>query len=195
MWFKDLEGKNMPDDETTVCRVSVQTLSPETDLMDLDSIESFQCIGRVSQDIDPTIFWDWQELMVLDRLQYEFVDFPEEIMELCNLEYLAFTCHADIPSSISSLEYLQTLVVSKASSLPSELWGMKSLRHIKCDETWIWHCPEFEVHFSPAYSLPTLSNVSASLVSTTFLKHFADLRKLGMFFSSVMHKGQSCCKS
>ncbi|KAL0356135.1 UNVERIFIED_CONTAM: putative late blight resistance proteinR1B-16 [Sesamum radiatum] len=62
-----------------------------------------------------------------------------DILQLVNSRYLAFrinmNLHAAVPSSISQLRHLQTLIVESSTStpvlLPTEIWEMPQLRHLK----------------------------------------------------------------
>ncbi|KAL2480070.1 putative late blight resistance proteinR1A-10 [Abeliophyllum distichum] len=61
--------------------------------------------------------------------------FPEEILQLVNLRYIAIACHAKVPPSIAVLWNLQTLIVEDplgiACKLPMKIWNMLQLRHLK----------------------------------------------------------------
>ncbi|KAL0356287.1 UNVERIFIED_CONTAM: putative late blight resistance proteinR1C-3 [Sesamum radiatum] len=70
-----------------------------------------------------------------------FYKFPDGILELVLLRYLALTCKAgDLPTTVSKLCNLQFLIVRRHMSikssgdpsfLPFEIWNMKQLRHIQ----------------------------------------------------------------
>ncbi|CAI9112164.1 OLC1v1012557C1 [Oldenlandia corymbosa var. corymbosa] len=88
-----------------------------------------------------------EHLSVLDlRELCEFDIFPEEILVLVHLKYLAFPVTYDshtIPPSISDLSNLETLIVHGGDRvmLPDTLWSMKKLRHLEGPEEWILPSP------------------------------------------------------
>ncbi|KAL0348644.1 UNVERIFIED_CONTAM: Late blight resistance protein R1-A [Sesamum angustifolium] len=107
-----------------------------TEFMSL--VRSFLCIGLASRVILSPVFSALRLLRVLDVLHIEFHQFPTEILGLVNLRYLAFSCNSDLPSAISRLWNLQTLIVRSSlfyMYLPSEIWEMPELRHIKFKKT------------------------------------------------------------
>lgn len=97
---------------------------------------SFMSIGLASHAILSPIFFALRLLRVLFMLGMTFHRFPEEILRLLNVRYLAFTCHSDLPSSISTLRHLQTLIWYRyedehSVDIPYELWMMPALRHVR----------------------------------------------------------------
>ncbi|XP_027099479.1 putative late blight resistance protein homolog R1A-3 [Coffea arabica] len=83
-----------------------------------------------------SFFLGFKFLYVLD-LECIYVDdfFPEEIILMIHLRYLAIWCCTNyIPSSIETLWNLETLIVKGARiysiPLPDTIWEMKSLRHV-----------------------------------------------------------------
>ncbi|KAL2243650.1 putative late blight resistance protein homolog R1A-10 [Sesamum indicum] len=124
-------------------------------------------------------------LRVLDVLTIRFYKFPDGILELVLLRYLALTCKAgDLPAKVSKLCNLQFLIVRRHMSikssgdpsyLPFEIWNMKQLRHI-----------QFMGGDLPdpcGASLPyllSLSNVSGHSCSKQVFKATPNLMKLGI---------------
>ncbi|KAH0735604.1 hypothetical protein KY285_011311 [Solanum tuberosum] len=89
-------------------------------------------------------------LRVLDLALLTLNAFPSCIVELFHLRYLALSVYSstndrgiDIPPSIASLQYLQTLILKSPTSLtwkysrpfilPSEIFKMSQLRHLSLD--------------------------------------------------------------
>ncbi|KAG6391860.1 hypothetical protein SASPL_149621 [Salvia splendens] len=93
---------------------------------------SFICTGK---KIASTVFSMLRLVRVLDVMGIEYKEFPEEILQLINLRYLAFSCTSGLPIGISRLWYLQTLICKQVMmlSLPSEIWEMSELRHLRSE--------------------------------------------------------------
>ncbi|KAL0376418.1 UNVERIFIED_CONTAM: putative disease resistance RPP13-like protein 3 [Sesamum calycinum] len=123
-------------------------------------------------------------LRVLDVLHIEFHQFPTEILELVNLCYLAFSCNSDLPSAISRLWNLQTLIVGSSISyfeLPSEIWEMPELRHIKFRNSRISIDLEYQIPFVHD-KLQTISVMKADLlISSNFLGSIPNIKNLGIY--------------
>ncbi|KAK4425885.1 putative late blight resistance proteinR1B-16 [Sesamum alatum] len=97
-------------------------------------VRSFLCIGLASRAILSPVFFALRLLRVLEVLDIKFHRFPTEILELINLRYLAFSCSSNLPSTISRLWNLQTLIVRSGLRyiyFPFEIREMAELRHIK----------------------------------------------------------------
>ncbi|XP_042031906.1 putative late blight resistance protein homolog R1B-16 [Salvia splendens] len=116
-------------------RVSVHSFSEievcaSPQLMSL--ARSFICTGK---KIASTVFSMLRLVRVLDVMGIEYKEFPEEILQLINLRYLAFSCTSGLPIGISRLWYLQTLICKQVMmlSLPSEIWEMSELRHLRSE--------------------------------------------------------------
>lgn len=118
---------------------SIRELYASMEFMSLT--RSFLCIGPASRVILSPVFLELKLLRVLDILDMEFHQFPGEILQLVNLRYLAFYCNSGLPSGLSRLQTLQTLIFRSNSSytyLPSEIWEMSELRHVKVKKPTIW---------------------------------------------------------
>ncbi|KAM7502933.1 hypothetical protein LguiB_001837 [Lonicera macranthoides] len=127
-------------------------------------------------------------LRVLDLSSIKIPLFPNEIIQLVELRYIAI--QADVgspPSSISSLCYLETLNVSSRCNvtLPRNTWKLVNLRHL-CIKLGVNEVekPSFEEvqdsDGSPLMeNLQTLSFVCPSRYCKDVLKRSPRLRKLG----------------
>ncbi|KAG6382696.1 hypothetical protein SASPL_157596 [Salvia splendens] len=93
---------------------------------------SFICTGK---KIASPVFSMLRLVRVLDVMGIEYKEFPEEILQLINLRYLAFSCTSGLPIGISRLWNLQTLICKQVMmlSLPSEIWEMSELRHLRSE--------------------------------------------------------------
>ncbi|XP_073038138.1 LOW QUALITY PROTEIN: putative late blight resistance protein homolog R1C-3 [Primulina eburnea] len=87
--------------------------------------------------------------------------FPGEILELINLKYLELGCVFRIPSSISRLKNLQTLIsqVVHIKSMPSEIWEMSQLRHLLVLGFHLPDFPDVRVKGTILKNLQTLSEI------------------------------------
>ncbi|KAL0357369.1 UNVERIFIED_CONTAM: putative late blight resistance proteinR1B-8 [Sesamum calycinum] len=71
---------------------------------------SFLLFDRTGWSVASPVVSNLRLLRVLDILRITFHQFPEEILQLVNLRYLAFNLSKPLPSSISRLCNLQTLI-------------------------------------------------------------------------------------
>lgn len=85
-------------------------------------------------------------LRVLDAINgYEKL-MPSQVFELTNLRFLSFVYIVRIPSSISNLKNLQTLLICLSkeshpaylSSLPLEIWSMPQLKHLVFSHSYVF---------------------------------------------------------
>ncbi|KAL1534707.1 putative late blight resistance protein R1A-10 [Salvia divinorum] len=99
---------------------------------------SLLCTGLYLQYPVPVCI-DVMFLKVLDALSIRFYEFPSEMLKLLHLQYLALTHDGNLPSFISKLQNLQSLIinehqsitsVSDPTSLPRDIWDMQELRHL-----------------------------------------------------------------
>ncbi|KAL0376422.1 UNVERIFIED_CONTAM: putative late blight resistance proteinR1B-8 [Sesamum calycinum] len=159
-----------------------------TEFMSL--VRSFLCIGLASRVILSPVFSALRLLRVLDVLHIEFHQFPTEILGLVNLRYLAFSCNSDFPSAISRLWNLQTLIVRSSlfyMYLPSEIWEMPELRHIKFKKT--------RINIDDAYrkknvqrKLQTISCTTLDqLIDCNFLGNIPNIKNLGIHSANTIH--------
>ncbi|KAK4405535.1 hypothetical protein Sango_0560000 [Sesamum angolense] len=95
-------------------------------------VRSFLCIGLASRAILSPVFFALRLLRVLELWDIEFHQFPTEILELVNLRYLAFSCNSVLPSAVSRLWNLQTLIVRSIIFPPSII----KLKLSWCRITW-----------------------------------------------------------
>ncbi|XP_071915951.1 putative late blight resistance protein homolog R1B-23 isoform X2 [Coffea arabica] len=81
-------------------------------------------------------------LRVLDFGNLDFGSFPMEVVLLVHLRYLALKGVTYIPSAIANLSRLETLIVEDPClgiELPSTIWNIKTLSHLRVlnyDEVW-----------------------------------------------------------
>ncbi|KZV46664.1 hypothetical protein F511_10829 [Dorcoceras hygrometricum] len=133
-------------------------------------------------------------LRVLGKLSVNLHYIPDEIFELVNLRYLAFTSahmgKCKISPSISKLQNLQTLIIERDSFrtdyssvviLPLEIWKMPRLRHLLLTTDTFLSFP-YSDGLGGAYSvlenLQTLSNVKNFEFTKKAVEGFPNLKKL-----------------
>ncbi|KAG8369900.1 hypothetical protein BUALT_Bualt14G0061500 [Buddleja alternifolia] len=144
---------------------------------------SFLCIGLASRVILSPVFFALRLLRVLDVLEMVFQEFPTELLQLVNLHYLALSFQSDLPSAISRLWNLQTLVVSLRSyiHIPCEIFKMPELRHVNFKKT--------NVHFADySYKIPfvceklqTISYISFfDFVRSNLIENLPNIKSLGL---------------
>ncbi|XP_042051719.1 putative disease resistance RPP13-like protein 3 [Salvia splendens] len=114
-------------------RVSVESSDEMNDVCASPQLmslaRSFICTN--DRIISP-IFCILKLVRVLDVMGMLLEEFPEEILQLVNLRYLAINCSLGLPKGISRLNNLQTLICPhRIPYVTSELGGMSELRHIR----------------------------------------------------------------
>ncbi|KAK6141371.1 hypothetical protein DH2020_024888 [Rehmannia glutinosa] len=150
----------------------------------ISTTRSLLCTGPYHQYPVPICF-DLMLLKILDALTIRFYEFPNEILKLLQLKYLALNFNGQLPPSISKLRKLQCLIVRRnltlksagcPSSLPLEIWDMKKLKHLQiigsnlqdpCDGVLL-------------DGLLTLLDVSAHSCTKSVFRRIPNLEKLGI---------------
>lgn len=103
------------------------------------SVRSLLCTGE-DHEYPVDICSDLMLLKVLDSLAIRFYEFPDEVLKLLQLKYLALTHNGSLPSSISKLEQLQCLILRRRCNtkllddpncLPEEIWNLQELKHLR----------------------------------------------------------------
>ncbi|KAK4437251.1 putative late blight resistance proteinR1B-16 [Sesamum alatum] len=115
-----------------------------------------------------------------------------DILQLVNSRYLAFrintNLHAAVPSSISQLRHLQTLIVESSTStpvlLPTEIWEMPQLRHLKFSSVCLPDPPVSQSSRQDSCvleNLQTLSYVINLRCTEEVVRRIPNLKKLRLF--------------
>ncbi|KAK4402432.1 putative late blight resistance proteinR1C-3 [Sesamum angolense] len=110
----------------------------------VSNMRSLLCSGPHHPYPVPICLGSFSLLRVLDALTIRFYRFPDEVIKLVKLRYIAFTYNGELPASISKLQNLQYLIVHQYLSiissgahrwyLPMEIWNMEELRHLEVME-------------------------------------------------------------
>ncbi|KAL0385102.1 UNVERIFIED_CONTAM: putative disease resistance protein [Sesamum radiatum] len=135
----------------------------------------------------PICLGSFSLLRVLDALTIRFYRFPNEIIKLVKLRYIAFTYNGELPASISKLQNLQYLIVHRYLSiissgahrwyLPMEIWNMQELRHLEIMGS---DLPEPSYDTADLWNLSTLLGISTRSCTKKVLEKIPILTKLGI---------------
>ncbi|XP_042039554.1 putative late blight resistance protein homolog R1A-10 [Salvia splendens] len=133
---------------------------------------------------------DFKFLRVLDALKIKLYGFPDEILKLVHLRYLALTYPGEIPDEICGLWNLQFLIIlqhvsSKTSEvvswLPIEIWNMSELRHLQLMGR---DLPAPSTSSPRLENLVTLLDVSSHSCTPEIFERVPNLKKLGVRIES-----------
>ncbi|XP_042038712.1 putative late blight resistance protein homolog R1A-10 [Salvia splendens] len=133
---------------------------------------------------------DFKLLRVLDALKIRFYGFPDEILKLIHLRYLALTYPGEIPEEICGLWNLQFLIILRqlssktsevVSRLPLEIWNMSELRHLQLIGR---DLPAPSTSSPKLENLITLLDVSSHSCTPEILKRIPNLKKFGVRIES-----------
>ncbi|KAH6767849.1 hypothetical protein C2S52_018832 [Perilla frutescens var. hirtella] len=139
---------------------------------------------------------------VLDVVGKRHKELPSQIFELFHLRYLALNGSFKIPSTISNLVNLQTLIIhpkfclqkrhkrygrknNNAShfSLPLEIWRLQQLRHLVFFDLYMLPHP-LDGPNLPLENLQTLLNVENLVWNEKILQMIPNVKRLGLVYTS-----------
>ncbi|KAH6821459.1 hypothetical protein C2S53_006290 [Perilla frutescens var. hirtella] len=150
----------------------------------IPTTRSLLCTGPPHQYPVPICF-GLKLLRVLDALTIRLYEFPDEVVRLIHLRYLALTCSGKLPASISNLCSLHYLIVAqhltiKSSEdlllLPAEIWNMKELKYLHTTGRSLTSPQSGAI----LPNLSTLLDVSGQSCTDEFFKGIPNLLKLGI---------------
>ncbi|KAL2254091.1 putative late blight resistance protein homolog R1B-16 [Sesamum indicum] len=183
---------NLPINTSYLCRVCTHgPFSSDDAYISTEQIR----LARSWLDFGPVnwkILSESRLLRVLDILWISLLEFPEEILQLINLRYLAFSSAKGLPSSISRLLNLQTLIAQRSTNsrwprdiAPGILY-MTQLRHIKFKRTHVRFLDKDNLaSFVLQDKLQTLSTIALSEINHWFLDKIPNLQKLGVICDEI----------
>ncbi|CAA3020111.1 late blight resistance homolog R1A-10 [Olea europaea subsp. europaea] len=155
-------------------------------MQSMDLVRSFIYNGWDETHLHSYYYFGCQLLRVLDMIGVELSRFPEEILLLVKLKYIAIACNAVILASITELQFLQTLVVEDstgiASELPIEIWNLPRLIHLKFSRVFLPAPPPNDESVFPLTNLQTLSVLDN--LDYDIGKRAPNLKKLGIHYNS-----------
>ncbi|KAL3628911.1 hypothetical protein CASFOL_027957 [Castilleja foliolosa] len=164
-------------------------------LESISSARSLLCLGP-HHPYPVNLYLPFRLLRVLDLLTLRFYEFPNQVLGLVRLRYLAITYDNELPPSISSLFNLEVLIVRRhhiiissddpINYLPIEIWDLHKLRHLHCMG---YDLPDpFMIDGSVFLkNLSTLSGVSAQSCTEGVLKRMPKLTKIGIRIVQSTH--------
>ncbi|XP_047965996.1 putative late blight resistance protein homolog R1B-14 [Salvia hispanica] len=132
-------------------------------------------------------------LRVLDVVDTDAYSLPASVFDLFHLRYLAFGCPMEVPSAISKLRYLRSLIIrpSKRSKkykhsrdevyLPLEIWMLPHLTHLVSFFD-LLPDPEGAASSSAQEKLLTLSVVKRLICTEEIMKLICNVEKLSITY-------------
>ncbi|XP_042030520.1 putative late blight resistance protein homolog R1B-16 [Salvia splendens] len=118
---------------------------------------------------------------ILDIMGMLLEEFPEEILQLVNLRYLAINCSSGLPDGMSRLHNLQTLICPHFMRyVTSELWEMYELIHIKFAE-FIMKIKKIKFDLKKLQTLYIVW-ITPKLISSGFFEGIPNIIKLGIYY-------------
>ncbi|XP_047948746.1 putative late blight resistance protein homolog R1A-10 [Salvia hispanica] len=164
-------------------RVSVESSYDMEDVCASPQLMSFARSFICTNDkinISP-VFGILRLVRVLDVLDMLFEEFPKEILQLVNLRYLAINCPSGLPDGISRLQNLQTLISAHfVRYVPSELWEMYELIHIRLKHT-IIKIKKMKFDLKKLQTLYIVW-ISPDLISSGFFERIPNIIRLGIYY-------------
>ncbi|KAH6783180.1 hypothetical protein C2S52_008139 [Perilla frutescens var. hirtella] len=128
-------------------------------------------------------------LRVLDVVDTDAYSLPAPVFELFHLRYLAFGCPMEIPTAISRLQNLRTLIICPSKRfrrysmdelyLPLEIWTMPLLMHLV---SFFDLLPNPEGAASALEKLLTLSVVKKLICTKEMMGMIPNIKKLGITY-------------
>ncbi|XP_051114597.1 putative late blight resistance protein homolog R1B-8 [Andrographis paniculata] len=189
----------IPSDAAQLRRLSVRGCNREAcfhESVDLASVthtfllNSLNCSYFVDPDQPHLYVFRMRLLKVLDILALKLVDLPESVEQLVNLRYIAarFQLDSKLPSSISALCNLQTLIFSQeqyfGATVEEILFEMPEfLRHVRYKGIYpLYHVRDGEWEkLAVQENLQTLSYVAVDNQFPKILEATPNLKTLGIF--------------
>lgn len=159
----------------------------------VSAARSLLCFGPLSQYPLPA-YLRFRLLRVLDAFAIRFYDFPDEVLELVQLKYLAITYDGEHPKSISRLWKLEVLIVRRYHNikhsntpvyLPVQIWHLHRLKHLECMGFDLPDPPENGDSFV-LEKLLTLSGVTFRSCKPGALARMPSLMKLGVCIEATV---------
>ncbi|KAL1546803.1 putative late blight resistance protein R1B-16 isoform X1 [Salvia divinorum] len=142
---------------------------------------SFIAIGRMEVEFPRGAFFALRLLRVLDLIDTEFSEFPIEIFELVNLRFLAFYCNSSIPSGISRLWNLQTLIAHAWEfDEPFELWQLSELRNLNISGLELLRDEDMKYGVLKKLQMVSIVFLTDSVIRNGFFKRIPNIMMLGI---------------
>ncbi|XP_057773724.1 putative late blight resistance protein homolog R1A-10 [Salvia miltiorrhiza] len=141
---------------------------------EMSLVRSFILFVKLDRNVSPMVS-TLSLLRVLDLLEmskYDEIEFPEEILQLVNLRYLAINCKSLPRSGISRLCNLQTLIADlfDYSYYPADLWEMSELRHLIILSAYVDEYLMIEDDYMKKIVLKKLQTIHKMLLSPSVIR-------------------------
>ncbi|KAG6431401.1 hypothetical protein SASPL_109480 [Salvia splendens] len=125
-----------------------------------------------------------QLVRVLDIMGMLLEEFPQEILQLVNLRYLAINCSSGLPDGMSRLHNLHTLICPHFMRyVTSELWEMYELRDIKMKGI-IIQIRKIKFDLKKLQTLSTVL-ITPKLISIGFSERIPNIMRLGIYYEDL----------
>ncbi|XP_057799000.1 putative late blight resistance protein homolog R1B-14 [Salvia miltiorrhiza] len=162
------------------------------------TIRTMLCFELWSFPSSPEFLRRFRLLRILDAVGGNSKDLPSQVFELFHFRYLALNCSSSIPSAISNLLNLQTLIIIPTTnswhkfisdedvshfSLPLEIWRMPQLRHIVLYDLYMLPHPPDGSNL-PLVNLQSLSYIIDLVWTEEILQMIPNVKRLGLAYKS-----------
>lgn len=161
------------------------------------TLRSLLCTGPYHQYQVPVCL-ESRLMRVLDAVTVRFYEFPDEVVKLIQLRYLALTCDANLPPTISKLWNLEYLIVQQHLSIrrsvvsesyvPVEIWDLRILKHLQIMGRNVPDPPPGAV----LSQLRKLLDIGVESCTKQLLKSVPKLRKLRIQIDAAQTQTLSC---
>ncbi|KAL8051421.1 hypothetical protein ABFX02_06G147100 [Erythranthe guttata] len=144
------------------------------------NIRTIICVRSIANSLGP--LGNLRFLRVLDMVKTRSLPSlpPELFDELVLLRYLALDYAVSIPTAISNLSNLQSLIILSCSYLPLNIWKMPQLRHLVSSSVDVVKNP-LETSYI-LENLQTLFELSNFICTERILKKMPNLKKVGISY-------------
>ncbi|KAL8557555.1 hypothetical protein ACS0TY_004847 [Phlomoides rotata] len=171
----------LPNGRKDVRRISI--VHSRFDEIRRPTIHTILCFAKSLDCSSPAVVVSFRLLRVLDVMLYRDC-LPPQVFELFHLRYLALSFSDKIPTAISNLQNLQTLIIGsgkrifKPHHLPLEIWRLPHLRHLIFVGLYTLPIPA-DRQTLPLDKLHTLMGISDFVCTERILEMMTNLKKLG----------------
>lgn len=164
------------------------------DIVSRDSLEYVRSFLSFAKEETPSapengssISKSFKLLRVLDVKSITFPTFPDELLSLVLLKYIAISCNSNtVPEKISDLSNLQTVIYETSSpvlEVKADICKMSLLRHLHTNSSIVLIFPARQRHqsqSSQSQNLQTLCTISSECCTADIFKRIRNLKKLGI---------------
>ncbi|XP_042039765.1 putative late blight resistance protein homolog R1B-17 isoform X2 [Salvia splendens] len=209
-FLRVIHGHVIPQSMINERRISLR-LSSIADIW-CPTAHSMLCFEIQSFPSSPTFLRRFRLLRILDAVSQRSKELPSQVFELYHLKYLTLVCSYNVPSPISNLVNLQTLIILPTSDMPSASTKPKIIYARKIHGDWedvstkvshfylsleIWrmsqlrhlisHCPCILPRLPDGSNLPleniqTLAYIKDVVWTEKILQMIPNVKRLGLVY-------------